>query len=109
CKAGAEKAAADVAVVVAPTLWCGLAEHHMAFGGTFTFDIPTYRAVLLAFLRSIARHGFRRVLIVNGHGGNKTALNAFLPDLVVETGLILRVTTYFDVSPAALEAILEDQ
>src|SRR5262249_23669954 len=70
CKAGAENAAADVPVVVAPTLWCGMAEHHMAFGGTFTFDIPTYRAVLLAFLRSIERHGFKRVFIVNGHGGN---------------------------------------
>ena len=38
CKGGAEAAAADVPVVVAPTLWCGMAEHHMAFGGTFTFD-----------------------------------------------------------------------
>ena len=58
CKAGAEAVAADLPVVVAPTLWCGMAEHHMAFGGTFTFDIPTYRAVLLAFLKSIERHGF---------------------------------------------------
>jgi hypothetical protein len=41
---GAELAVKDVPVVVAPTLWCGMAEHHMAFGGTFTFDIPTYRA-----------------------------------------------------------------
>ena len=62
CKAGAEAVAAECPVVVAPTLWCGMAEHHMAFGGTFTFDIPTYRAVLLAFLRSIERHGFKRVL-----------------------------------------------
>ena len=43
CKAAAEAIAADTPVVVAPTLWCGMAEHHMAFGGTFTFDIPTYR------------------------------------------------------------------
>src|SRR5262245_23217605 len=55
-KAGAELAAAEVPVGVAPTLWCGMAEHHMAFGGTFTFDIPTYRAVILAFLRSLERH-----------------------------------------------------
>jgi Creatinine amidohydrolase len=33
CRAGAEAAAGDVAVVVAPTVWCGMAEHHMAFGG----------------------------------------------------------------------------
>ena len=74
CQAAAEAIAADTPVVVAPTLWCGMAEHHMAFGGTFTFDIPTYRAVLLCLLKSIERHGFKRVLIVNGHGGNIAAL-----------------------------------
>lgn len=109
CKAAAEAVAGEMPVVVAPTLWCGMAEHHMAFGGTFTFDIPTYRAVLLAFLKSIARHGFKRVFIVNGHGGNIAALSAFLPDLTLETGLTIRVTTYFELAQPAMPAILEDQ
>jgi creatinine amidohydrolase len=108
CKAAAELAS-DVEVVVAPTLWCGMAEHHMAFGGTFTFDIPTYRAVLLAFLRSIERHGFHRVLIVNGHGGNIAALTAFLPDFARETRLHVEATTYFLLAQDALGPLLEDQ
>ena len=105
----AAQAVTKAPVVVAPVLWCGMAEHHMAFGGTFTFDIPTYRAVLLCFLKSIERHGFKRVFIINGHGGNKTALNAFLPDFAVETGLTIRAATYFDVAPDAMKRILEDQ
>jgi creatinine amidohydrolase len=109
CRAGAELAVQSVPCVVAPTLWCGMAEHHMAFGGTFTFDIPTYQAVLLAFLRSIVRHGFSKVFIVNGHGGNIAALNAFLPDLTRETGLTLYATTYFELSKADLAQFLEDQ
>lgn len=109
CRLAAEHVAARMPVVVAPTLWCGMAEHHMAFGGTFTFDIPTYRAVLLAFLKSIARHGFDKVFIVNGHGGNISALSALLPDLVVETGLMIRATTYFELAQPAMPAILEDQ
>src|SRR5262247_3157639 len=109
CKAGAELAVKDVPVVVAPTLWCGMAEHHMAYGGTFTFDIPTYRAVLLCFLKSIERHGFQRVLVVNGHGGNIAALSAFLPDIARETGLKVRMTTYFDQAKGAMADILEDQ
>ncbi|WP_449254676.1 creatininase family protein [Bosea sp. (in: a-proteobacteria)] len=108
CKAAAERAA-DVDVVVAPTLWCGMAEHHMAFGGTFTFDIPTYRAVLLALLKSIERHGFHRVLIVNGHGGNIAALTAFLPDFARETRLHVEATTYFLLAESALGPLLEDQ
>lgn len=109
CRLAAEAVAKDVPVVVAPTLWCGMAEHHMAYGGTFTFDIPTYRAVLLAFLKSIARHGFDKVFIVNGHGGNIAALAAFLPDFAVETGLTIRTSTYFELAQPAMPAILEDQ
>ncbi len=109
CRAAADAVAADMAVVVAPTLWCGMAEHHMAFGGTFTFDIPTYQAVLSSLLGSIQRHGFTRVLIVNGHGGNIAALAAFLPDLARTTGLALRVTTYFEQAKDALAEVLEDQ
>jgi len=108
CKAAAELAD-DVEVVVAPVLWCGMAEHHMAFGGTFTFDIPTYRAVLLSFLKSIERHGFHRVLIVNGHGGNIAALTAFLPDFARETRLHVEATTYFLLAQEALGPLLEDQ
>jgi creatinine amidohydrolase len=109
CQAAAETIAGNTAVVVAPTLWCGMAEHHMAFGGTFTFDIPTYRSVLQCFLKSIERHGFRRVLIVNGHGGNIAALSAFLPDIARDIGLQVRVTTYFEQARAALAEVLEDQ
>jgi creatinine amidohydrolase len=109
CRAGAEAVADKVPVVVAPTLWCGMAEHHMAFGGTFTFDIPTYRAVLLAFLKSIERHGFSRVLIVNGHGGNIPALNAFLPDFTRETRLEVSAVTYFELTRSDIAPLLEDQ
>jgi creatinine amidohydrolase len=96
-------------VVVAPTLWCGMAEHHMAYGGTFTLDIPTYQAVLLCLLDSIARHGFPRVLVVNGHGGNISALAAFLPDIARKLDLKVRVTTYFELAQPAIAQILEDQ
>ncbi|KRE22095.1 hypothetical protein ASE66_26995 [Bosea sp. Root483D1] len=108
CKLAAERAG-DVDVVVAPTLWCGMAEHHMAFGGTFTFDIPTYRAVLLALLKSIERHGFHRVVIVNGHGGNIAALAAFLPDFARETSLQVRATTYFLLAQEAMAPFMQDQ
>lgn len=108
CKAAAEKAS-DLDVVVAPTQWCGMAEHHMAFGGTFTFDIPTYRAVLLALLKSIERHGFHRVLIVNGHGGNIAALTAFLPDFARETSLSIQATTYFLLAQQEMAPFMQDQ
>lgn len=108
CKAAAERVGGD-AIVVAPTVWCGMAEHHMAFGGTFTFDIPTYRAVLLALLKSLERHGFRRVVIINGHGGNIAALNAFLPDFARETSLRVLTVSYPDFAKKTVAAMLQDQ
>jgi creatinine amidohydrolase len=96
-------------VVVAPTLWVGLAEHHMAFGGSFTLTLSTYHAVLRDLCRSITRAGFRRVLIVNGHGGNMTALNALTTELTRELEAPIAVTTYFTLAEAAIAEILEDQ
>jgi creatinine amidohydrolase len=109
CRRAAEAVAGAMPILVAPTLWCGMAEHHMAFGGTFTFDLSTYRAVLLALTHSIERHGFKRLLIVNGHGGNIAALGAILPDLARQSSLRLRTTTYFELAQSAMPAILEDQ
>ncbi len=96
-------------VVVAPTLWVGLAEHHVAFGGSFTLTLSTYHALLRDLCSSIVRAGFRRVLIVNGHGGNMSALNALMTELTRELGAPIAVTTYFTLAEAAIAEILEDQ
>jgi creatinine amidohydrolase len=109
CRHAAEAVSPALPVVVAPTLWCGMAEHHMAFGGTFTFDLASYRAVLLCLTRSLERQGFRRLLIVNGHGGNIAALAAVLPDLATTSKLTIRTVTYFELARPAMAAILEDQ
>ena len=66
--------------MVAPTVWCGLADHHVAFGGTFTLSLATYYAVLQGLCRSIQKAGFKRIVIVNGHGGNIQALDTFTAD-----------------------------
>jgi creatinine amidohydrolase len=95
--------------VVAPTLWVGLAEHHMSFGGSFTLRLSTYQALLADLLASIRRAGFGRVVIVNGHGGNMTALNAMSAELSLGSGLELAVTTYFLLAEAAMAPHLEDQ
>ena len=50
------------------------------------------------------------MFIVNGHGGNIAALNAFLPDFARETGLNLYATTYFELSHRTTsKQFLEDQ
>jgi creatinine amidohydrolase len=95
--------------LVAPTLWCGLAEHHVAFGGSFTLTLPTYHALLRDLCRSILRAGFRHILIVNGHGGNMSALAALTVELTRELDAPIATTTYFFAAEREFAEILEDQ
>ena len=98
-------------VVVAPTVWMGLAEHHMSYGGTITLDFPTFHAVLRCVCDSILRHGFRRVLLLNGHGGNIAALTVIVGELRRELKAVIATATYWTL-PKAAEAfagILEAQ
>ena len=101
------RAARRIGAVVAPTLWAGLAEHHMRFGGSFTIRLSTYQALLQDLLASIRRAGFRRIVIVNGHGGNMTALDAMSAELQCQGDLA--VTTYFQLAETAMAPHLEDQ
>lgn len=82
-------------VVVAPTVWCGLAEHHMAFGATITLDMATFQAVLRCVCASVVRHGFRRVMLLNGHGGNVNALTVIAGELARELDADVATATYW--------------
>ena len=101
--------AAGRPAIVAPTLWCGLAEHHVAFGGSFTLTLPTYHALLRDLCRSVLRAGFRQILIVNGHGGNMSALAALTVELTRELDAPIATTTYFLAAEEEFASILEDQ
>ena len=91
------------------SLWIGLAEHHVALGGSFTLTVPTYHAVLREICRSILRAGFTRLVIVNGHGGNMTALHALTVELTRELDNPIATTSYWVIAEEAYKDILEDQ
>ncbi|ASJ72754.1 creatininase family protein [Granulosicoccus antarcticus] len=69
-----EKMAADAAeplgVPVFPAIPYGLTPYFMAFPGTVSLSLSTYATVVREVLDSLYATGFRRILIVNGHGGN---------------------------------------
>jgi creatinine amidohydrolase len=73
--------------MVAPTLGFGMAQHHMAFCGTMTLRPQTLLAVLVDLLGSLARHGFERCLVINGHGGNMATIIAAFSELYAAASL----------------------
>lgn len=85
-----------VRAVVMPTMPYGLAPHHMRFAGTVTLAAETYIAVIADVLRSAVRHGFRRIAVISGHGGNVPALQLGITQVVTEHAdrLALRIALF---------------
>jgi creatinine amidohydrolase len=98
-----------VPVVVLPMFWPGVSEHHMSFGGTITLDVPTYAAVVEGICRSVQRHGFKRMVLLNAHGGNENPLRAIVDDLTPKLGLPIVQFTYWYAAAEPIAAILEKQ
>jgi len=75
----AEVMAAGVAdrhdVAVLPTLPVGVSEHHRQFHGTLWTRPEIFEAYVLDTVDSVASHGLRKTVVVNGHGGNTDALD----------------------------------
>jgi creatinine amidohydrolase len=69
----AAEAAAPLGIPVFPVLAYGVTPYFLAFPGTITLRVQTYLSVLRDILDVMAEQGFKRILIVNGHGGNTPA------------------------------------
>ena len=69
----AVEAAEPLGVPVFPVLAYGITPYYRAFPGTISLRVETYMSILRDILNALAEQGFRRVLIVNGHGGNTPA------------------------------------
>jgi creatinine amidohydrolase len=102
-------AAAGTPALVTPCIWSGLAEHHMAFGGTITLDDDVFAAVIGGVARSVARHGFRRIALLNGHGGNIEAVASAGVALTRALGVPVVGVTYWLANADTFGAILETQ
>jgi creatinine amidohydrolase len=75
----AEKVAVDAAelcnVPVFPVMPFGMTPTFCDYPGTISLSMQTYVGLLYDILNSLKRQGFRRILLVNGHGGNSPAQN----------------------------------
>jgi creatinine amidohydrolase len=58
-------------VLVAPILFPGNSPYHMGFAGTVTLPAETIQKVYFEAAQSLIRHGFKRFLLLNSHGGNQ--------------------------------------
>lgn len=98
----AEAASRQTGVLVAPPLHFGISPYFLSYPGTISLKSTTYLEVVEDIVRSLYGHGFKHILILNGHGGNtpaKTALVEFAND---HPGLQMRWYAWW-LSPAVGE------
>jgi len=106
----ARKAVADgTPTLVLPVLWTGISEHHMSFGGTVTLDFAAFSALVEGVVCSVLRHGFRRIVLLNAHGGNENALRTITDDLTPKLGVPIVQFTYWYAAAVPIAKILETQ
>jgi len=92
-------------VVVLPVLWLGASEHHLPFGGTLTATLPTYETLLVELLTPLLADGFRRAMLLNGHGGNIDPLRVALRRLDTQfPRALLTGAAYWEVAEAEIAA-----
>ena len=60
----------DDRALFAPLTWLGNSDHHLDFAGTLSAPPRVYLDTLNGLAENFLQHGFRRIVFINGHGGN---------------------------------------
>lgn len=105
----AEEAAKRTRVVCLPTVPFGVSSHHRQFWGTMYVKPETFKAYVRDVCLSLRFYGVRKVVVVNGHGGNTRTLVELARELR-EQGLFLSVFIWWEAAKKLLPNLfLEDE
>jgi len=79
--------------LVAPPIYYGVSSHHMDFPGTITLSPHTLEQLAYEVASSLIRHGFKKILFENGHGGNTAALETTAQRIKADFNMFVAVDT----------------
>lgn len=100
----------EARVLFAPLLWLGNSDHHLDFPGTLSAPPRAYLDLIAGVADNFMRHGFSRLIFINGHGGNdvpgKQALFELRQRLRAQSNLLLLWATYWNLGPVPLHPSL---
>lgn len=111
----AQRLGEQLDVLTTPPVAFGMAQHHLAFAGTISLRTETFISVLVDIIGSLSKHGFRRIVFINGHGGNiaptLSAMNQFYGELsfgerTAEADVLCKLVNWW--MPTRTNALIED-
>ncbi len=92
-----------------PLLWIGASDHHLGFAGTLSLSNDLYVSVLVDILENLIGAGYRKILLLNSHGGNITPGRMAMYDVQLRhldlPGLWISLATWFTIAAEQIAAI----
>ncbi len=102
----AVEAAEPLKVPVFPGLPYGITPYFMGYPGTVSLSADTYVALMRDILESLATHGFKRIVVVNGHGGNTPAKTLIDEWQSKQSGITVKFHNWWK-APATWKKVME--
>ncbi len=94
-------------VLVLPPVPFGLNRHHIDFPGTIHIEPEVFIAFCLNVTKSVAYHGFEKILIINGHGSNTPLVDLVARKTVLETHSLCIAANYYTLGVEAFQQVRE--
>jgi creatinine amidohydrolase len=99
----------DGQMLLLPPIPYGFEEHHMDFPGTIDIGMEHMLHFVLDVTRSVARHGFTRILLADGHGSNMPILDLVARRTVLETEALCGAFIWPSLAKEAIERVRESE
>ncbi len=95
-------------VLLLPTLWFGASGHHLRFGATLSAEVDLHVNLLCELINPLLEDGYRRVLVLNGHGGNIDTMHVALRRLQPRyRDRLLTAASYWELAEKELASLAE--
>ena len=94
-------------ILVLPPIPYGLNQHHIDFPGTIHVEPEVFIAFCLNVTKSVAYHGFEKILIVNGHGSNAPLIDVIARRTTLQTDSLCAACNYISLAVEAFDAVKE--
>jgi len=94
-------------VLVAPQVYYGNSLSMVDMKGVFTITPDTLASLLLDLCKSFSRQGFKKIVFINGHGGNRQVLSFIGQKARIETGALIVRIDWWDITAEEIPKICE--
>jgi creatinine amidohydrolase len=105
----ARRAAEKAEVALAPAIQFGFSVEHMNFSGTISLGPETLMRVIKDVSRSLVHHGFKKIVFINGHGGNIGVLTTAIQSLKGEFEAVFALVNIWELAISEFQKLRESE